>query len=688
MVALANKPYDLAIPVREAELVDLSEDESFLGLELALGQIVEPDIDGFSAAVAQIARPGSAFVGPFPSGFATGVASDPAAAWARIVDELKKHPDYEQSAFLRLHGIEIDGLFVPADRLNEVVLTAASDLTILVESRNDHLDAADLARTHLFGDAQSWSVETDEALPAAGLVRFPIRVEAEDRPRLGLRLGVRPGWADSSVVEIDVAVVDQFETMVVPVVADSTPAEAPSRPERASAEDVTAQAEPSFAPVLDPHATAIRPQDAHRLLEALKRDGVTVSLGLLEEHLLRWFPGDARLEEERIRLLFDAGDEAAASRRLAELPPPVQGRIDPWLRFRGAVVRSESDAAAGALEEVSDYSPDRLDLLVDGLTRMGPSAVGPVLDRLADRLLGERTLSDLLERLDPAEMDPQLVLKVADITEAVLSQLDALSVLQRRLRVAFDVDLARRAADLASSLDGRQPLDDWVGDLVEADLRRGDGDGAVRHLTSLLADLGFEQKLRLVIDTAAHLRPLDALVPTIQVVSRDAIAASRFDAVAALVGLLAEAGQDEIGSIVREDLEKALRETEIVRQYLDTLYENRLARTADWIAGRELIVVGGPKEQPDVVAHLTTAFRVGKVRWLPCEKNKRPSLAALDGAHKDSHIVVILVGHVGHSVSEPAEQACRRRDVTYVKATTEGAEGIARALVDRIAPLQ
>lgn len=345
LVALGNSPYATVVPLRLARLVDLSDRDGLVHeLELHLGDFLEPDGVAFGrelAAQPSRARPGGAFVVPPPPGFRPTVvqAGDHARVWRQTVDALRTHPSYAGSVFLRLDGYEVGDARLPAEA-GAPSVPPGTTLSLVVESRNDHLLETDRAEVHLLADASAWSLPLSEPLVAQGTMRFPVAVEADDGPRLEFSVGARPRWADSSILEITVPVLEDGAETVVPAV-EPPPAEPP--PVAPTPLSAWTALTPAVAG-LDTQAISLRPTDGQRLLQALRRDGWSPSLAVLEDHLLRWFPGDPRLEEARVRLQLEAGEEEAAAASLAALPADVTAQIDPWLRFRAAAHRGDGEA--------------------------------------------------------------------------------------------------------------------------------------------------------------------------------------------------------------------------------------------------------------------------------------------------------------------------------------------------------
>lgn len=681
VLALGNTPYRDVLPLRSADLLGISDRDGLTyRFELELGDFLDPDPRyGESLACRPSdARPGGAFVVlPAEDVDATPVApEDRASAWRRAVDALRVHQSYAGSVFLRLQGYEIDGVRVPA-RAGAPAVAAGQELTLLVESRCDHIPEAERSEIRLLADAAAWSIPLEQPLVAEGLMRFPVAAEAEDRPKLAFSLGVRPRWADSSVLELEIPVLAEGTASVVP-----DPASAPTVPETRPSPPVATT--PVTVPGLDPQAVSLRPQDGQRLLRALRRDGWSPSLAVLEEHLLRWFPGDPKLEEARLEVLLAAGAEDAAAERLYALPPEVLAQIDPWLRFRAAVHRSDGEGALAAISEIGDFGPQHLDELAFGLGRLSSPAMDQALSRLADTLLGERTLSELLVRLDPADMGVAVATKVADLMDVALSKEESLAFLQRRIEIGFDAVLATRAADLAAALGGRQPLGPWIEELMRVELDREGPEMALARLNDLQHDLSYRQELELVRLVAVRLKLLAPMVPTIERVARAALAHGDFDAVASLAGLLAKVDDPAAVRLVA-DLERALERTKVVKIYLRLLYENRLERAAGLAQERTLILVGGPKEEARVRDHLKRTLRFQTVEWLPCERTKNPPLGKLDKVQERNHVVVILTGYIGHDTSNAVAEACDGL-LTPIRCPTGGADEIERRIVDRLAP--
>lgn len=282
-------------------------------------------------------------------------------------------------------------------------------------------------------------------------------------------------------------------------------------------------------------------------------------------------------------------------------------------------------------------------------------------------------------------MNAPLASTVADLIELTLSRHDALALLQRWLATGFDTALARRAADYAAALPGRQPLGDWVGQLGRVELDEDGPEPALARLVALQGDLNLAQELELVRLIAARMETLDPMVGVVDRMARDAIAEGDFGAATALLGLLAKAEAGEAGARLESALRRALEQTEAVREYQRVHMRWRRKRAAKLADGKTLILVGGPKEVPEHVARLKKNLGFGNIEWLPCEPEKKPPLAKLAMAHSASHVVIILTDYIGHSTSEAAARACGSR-ISPILCAKRGIDTMEQAIVDRLAP--
>lgn len=207
LIAMGGRPYMDLMPVRLATVMARNDSQGALVvLDLELGDLVEPDREGFSRAMGRLdasQRPGSAFVGPVPPGFAPTPAGDAdhARIWNRVVDHLQRDASYRETAFLRLDSVQVGDLRTPTHE-RPPALTVGDTVTAHMECRADHIPEAERSSTHLLADAPAWSVELERPLPAAGVVELARTATADDRPELAFTVGCRSRWAVSSLLEI------------------------------------------------------------------------------------------------------------------------------------------------------------------------------------------------------------------------------------------------------------------------------------------------------------------------------------------------------------------------------------------------------------------------------------------------------------------------------------------------------
>lgn len=686
LLAFANAPYREAIPVRLATLATPpAEDDVYVSLDLELGPLVEPDVGALTEALAELggeSRLGGRFVLPGSAGFEPRLAADVPAAWRAIVDRLRRHEDYAESCFLRLDGYEVAGRRV-ATADGPPTVPVGQEVALLVESRNDHLPDRDREQIRLIADAPGWTIALDEPLLAEGVMRLPLVPEPEDRPELQFSLGVRPRWADSSVLRISMPLSDAGEAPQVP--GPSKAPETPAEPDLAElAPSPPGEPEPVIS-IAAPSHVDIRPQDGQRLLRALKRDGWRPTLSVLEDHLLRWFPGDVRLEEERLRLLFDAGRPEEAAARYAELAPEVRVGIDPWLRFRCCAQAGDHEGAIQAIEDIADFSTERLDELVAGLVRLPRDGTTAALSRLAEALLGEYTLAELLRRVARATSDPVLLGTIAAFLSDYAELHDeALNVLQRQLATGFDPDLANQALALAEEMPGRQHLGPWVVRLIESTLEQGGFAAAQPLIEAVWRDLRPDQAMDLVPVLVRYLDALDPIADHLQRLARELLAEGRLDDAASLAALLG-AEQGDMAALLVEELERHLGTLDSVRKMLAADRQERIRRAAERADGMHLILVGG-EEIDGLADELVSTFRFGKVEWICGEYGRVPSVAKVEQARPESHVVVIITDHSGHDLTGNAEEACRKAGVTPVRCGQWGKSSIERTVLDALAP--
>ncbi|MBY0308196.1 MAG: hypothetical protein K2Q09_05600, partial [Phycisphaerales bacterium] len=123
-----------------------------------------------------------------------------------------------------------------------------------------------------------------------------------------------------------------------------------------------------------------------------------------------------------------------------------------------------------------------------------------------------------------------------------------------------------------------------------------------------------------------------------------------------------------------------------VRKMLAADRQERMRRAAERADGMHLIMVGG-KEIDGLPDELMSTFRFAKVEWICGEYGKVPSMAKVEQARPESHIVVIITGRSGHDLTGNAEEACRKAGVTPARCGQWGKSSIERTVLDALAPV-
>lgn len=658
LIAVAGRPYSRLMPVRSALVASRDINQGALvTLDLELGPLLEPDTDRFSEAMAQLdaaSRPGAAFVTPCPSGFEAREVDedDHPRAWNRVVDHLQSDPSYRETIFLRLDDVTgHDGTGV-----------AAGDVVgVRVECRAEHIPAAERADARIVADAQAWSVENGAPPPGRGIVTLERVAGSDDRPELAFTVGIRTRWAVSSLIDI---------SLPVAAPTDEPAAREPIMPA------------PAGGPSVD---------DVRRLVQAMRRDGRPPSLALLEDHLLRWCPGDPKLEALRIGALLDENRGADAATALYALEPQVRQQVEPRLRFRAAMAGTNHADALAALEDMVEVTAGDVAMVADALGRMPSSEAATTIERVAEHLLGDQSFAALVSGVDPMRLDADDVLRIAQYVEQALTGDEAVAWLQRRLAHAYEPRLAEFAARIAAESPGRQQLGSWVTDLLMEDLtdqRAGGGRNPIARLDDLREDLDADTRRDAVLRLGEQINPLGPLMPHLDQVAREALTRGDFGTATSVVSLLHRESHGGATEELRVHLEDALSQLATVKGHLEIDYNARLARAAGKTQDRDLIIVGGPAEKSPVKDHLHAMFGFASTTWLPCTIGQRPPLDALSDLRSDRHTVVIVFGHIGHATSEPIRELCRKAGVRPCLAHSDGARTIERVLVEQHAPME
>lgn len=210
---MGGRPYQQLMPVRTAQVVARDDGQgSLVVLDLELGELVEPDVEGLSAAMARFdssGQPGAAFVTPLAPGFAPREVADGehARVWNTVVDHLQADPSYRETAFLRLDAAPDPG---------DAGLAVGDTVAVRVECRAERLAEAERADARVVADAAAWSVEHDQALPERGTLTLERVAGPDDRPELSFTLGVRRRWAVSSLLELILPVTARADEPAVP----------------------------------------------------------------------------------------------------------------------------------------------------------------------------------------------------------------------------------------------------------------------------------------------------------------------------------------------------------------------------------------------------------------------------------------------------------------------------------------
>ncbi len=682
LLVLGEPPHERPAAVRLARVVEARLEDDRLTLHLVLGGYPAGEPPTASLAARLAGEPAGALLElaePGP-GLEEAESADEERAWRAAVDRLldgEAAPFFRESVFMRPVGLwEVEGgreaepLALRTDGLYELAL----------DCHNPHLAPEARAGCRLGAGHDPSELEL-LPLPRPspwGQVRARLRPLVPGSARL--QLFVRPGAEVSTRLSLELH------------------ATGPQCARIQACSEVAGE--------------ALR-RGVRALWAVLVRRSALGAPGLEREVLetmLALLPGDGELSRALALCHHRSGEHAAALRLFDELGAQ---HLLPEDRLPHLLAACAVGAPAARLLELVGRIPwDQVDAAAAG--QLGAAVAA----------LPEGSLLSLLEALAYHGTERFLADIWRAVRDAVASPAGLLSVagLLQETQLATPAEIARYLVERAQALGLRDPgLDARLVELgaLAPEAPPGYGEALLRQLAALAAE-GEGEEARIRLDAArARLSPaaFDAarLALAEALLGRAAGAEGAEEAAGVAASLLLDAAEaarlradldaaaelleraaaadpeDPRLPAVQAGLERAVGAQEPLALLGEALQGQRLLRLRDRLAGKHLIVVGGPQARP-WVEELRRELALAEVTWFPSRLGEPPRPEAVRQALAGAaDLVAVLTFYVGHQLAEAVRDEARRRELAcaFVTAGTSKAallRALLRAGLDGPAP--
>lgn len=678
-----ERPYSLFVPVRQAEVVDVEEDDLLLRFRVLLRSWVrtEETLEDFTRLVkaTQHGRaPGNKFVLPKRDEVELRACYDEQEdeGWRGVVDDVvrasreSEDDPYRTSVFFRPLGLRTNGETYVARR---VPLEADTEGSLLLRFYNPHLNGSDRSERALrvLAPADELRIEAPESFPLCGDLEIPFQV-----------VGGNP----------------EVTVQVLP-----SPAEHTSVTERF----IGREREESDD---DSSASAISPRDLLGLYDSVRRNAVFDDPGdhldFLSE-LQRLLPDEAVIAEERALLYWATGEEETAFRLLREIDADRLGDEARLLLFR-LLLRKDTDTSPEHHISSLDLTAEaRFPRFLEALDEYSARDLARLLPRLVLDLPDEQR-RDLMECHGGRVDSPTAIVEIAGNLAIADQPVWAYNYLDERRRTLHlndpeITDMLLRIADLGGRTEPDLELADdiarWIGNLIE----QGNIEKAQSQLRVARDGLSRDQRNRLFHRIADHLarkqRFADAAQAMIELAYaalatgdlEDALEAARTasGAVERAHGLAARAERDDLALAVEEVtalVETAWRSCEPLAEWRRSAEEFRREQLQAAYLGRRILIAGGVRnpQWTQYFGDLTAA----KVDWCESFHDQTDDVDAAAERIRNGHyaIVVHYLQKSGHDLGARLKPACAEAGVPFAPATSAGRRGVEEALYSRCEP--
>lgn len=641
VIVFADSPYKRFVPVRFCVVDEVEDEPNKITVHGHLGPFIDaggqPLLTDRWAERTGEDRPGLRFLftddDPGLRAPTTPYGHD--EAWRAVIDELGPNPYFAKLTAARIIRVR-DSRGVERDRDEPV--DVGETLTVDLELRTPahEIDAVEPA---LDADPRGAAELVDpQPLPASGLASVVIRPVTQGA--LVVRVSLKPEPLHSCRLPLHVLAVQ-------PVTAVRLPDEPVAQVDGAPAIDVRA------------------------LLNHLRRDGHLEPVAwvhLHEDVLLRARPDDPDLLGDYAQHCYDAGDFAkahAALNRLTERTPEQSTLL------LLASLRSGRDADLEDLLKTSDFSGDRAyPQFLDALADVPPATIHRVLQLLLDDLVADEKLMTAATRVWPTVSSVEVACRVAEKIAYLDPELGA--------RLLFD-----RWPDAAKAPD--QPIDlllDWGTDprrltaYAEARIDRaadqGDWDTVLALVGKLRSQPGANVQFRALSAAGRYLlaaggQPAERGFEVLCDAATTACFLGRIDDAIADLTVLKAAVTKSTGAELRNavadvqvTIDAAIESSEQLERWeamqVATAYDNLRMR----YEGKVVHAVGG--HEPDWTEEVAANLALAKLKWHETEKKGSNNTEWVDGLPLDA-TVVIMTDFMGHAISGPVRDKCRKSGI-------------------------
>ncbi len=647
-IVFSDTPYRKFVPIRFCVIDEVVDEPGKVVVAGRLGPFIHPDASGLlTARWAERTgnnRPGLRFLftDENPGLYSPNTLDEHDDAWRAAVDGLGDNGYFAQLTAARVTRItDAEGVArLPSERF-EVGETLAIDLELRTPTHDiDEVEAvldvdprgsAELVDTH--------------PLPATGTGTAHIRILAPGE--LSTRLAFNPEPLHSSRLTLRLD------------------AEAPSAIESPTANRPTSA---------DSQATGL---DLQALLNHLSRYAALDAdawVHLHEDVLLRGRPDDPSLLGDYAQHCYDAAAYAKAHGALSRLSErtPEQSTL-----LLLSALRSGREADLDLLLHTSDFSSDRVfHEFLDAVKGTPPATVNRLLRLLVDDLLADEKLIAAAQAAWSKVSSVDIACEVADQVAYLDPDAGAMLLFEKWPNAAAMPD---RPIGL---------LLDWgvhrdrLGPYAECRLDRaadaGDWAAVVDLVTKLRELPGADEEPQILSTAGRYLLTADGEwaargFETLCDATTTACRLGQIDLAVSNLGPLrayAEQGtaDERAGSVAVESVvEAAIEGSETLRRWEEMRAATAFDQLRPRCNGRNLHAVGG--KRADWMDEVSDGLGLADFVWHETEKGGSNHADWVSGLG-DKDIVVVMTDHIGHAISGPVRDQCKRAKVPCLFATT------------------
>lgn len=654
VVVFADSPYDCFVPVRFGTLSAIEEDDVALQLAVRLGHHVvvdDPNVLTTPWTARTQGRPGKELflLEDENPGIRAHIGPEGAVeAWRSAIDRLAKNPYFASSTVIRVAAVlDARGIEVATDQ--PVSVPATVRLTLELRTPVPEQDEVEVVT-----EAEpAWAIAHRPAVaaPSNGMTDVAVELVGDGGVDLSLRVSPNTLFSSRPRFHIETAPTPQAPTAVTELGQALPVRELVRFLQRESA-----LSDDGWIRLYDGLLLAVAPDDRELLLDFARR---CFSLGRWDDvfEALRDLRGLSPADEH---LLLVAG--IRGRRRL-----PIAEHLE-------RIDLNEEHLFKQLVEATSDADPSTLEALVDELAEDRLGADKTV--RFLTAAFGAARDSDLMVRCalgvahHDLEVGASLLLDEWPYPEEMPPRaLDALVCEIRTALHRLGPYLRHHAVAAIAEGETGKALDD-----VKLVRRMPASEQRLRLLGSIGLDLLATD------DRPSRSEGFGLLCEIVEAAASQGLLDIAADHAEAIVGY-AEVLGDEVERDAAQDLRgrvtAALEDSEVLLEWRRMRTEGRYADVREALRGRRLHLVGGAVSA--WARDLEELLGLAELRWHETEKGRSPRTDWADGLETERDIVVVLTNRIGHDVTKPLRDACRRRSVQYVHASW-GFEAVLREL--------